>query len=100
MALARTRSRLAQNRLMPVVASLVVAAVMVAGVALRVDLAPRVEADFFFAPGDPQLEASRELAERYPAGETLIVRASASDTESPAYVARVEALGRALDSDG
>lgn len=98
MALARTRSRLAQNRVMPVVASLVVAAVMVAGVALRVDLAPRVEADFFFAPGDPQLEASRELAERYPAGETLIVRASASDTESPAYVARVEALGRALDS--
>ncbi len=98
MALARTRSRLAQNRVMPVVASLVVAAVLVAGVALRVDLAPRVEADFFFAPGDPQLEASRELAERYPAGETLIVRAAASDTESPAYVARVEALGRALDS--
>lgn len=98
MALARTRSRLAQNAVMPVVASLVAAAVLVAGVALRVDLAPRVEADFFFAPGGPQLEASRALAERYPAGETLIVRASASDTESPAYVARVEALGRALDS--
>lgn len=98
MALARTRSRLAQNPLTPVAASVVAAAALAAGVALRVDLAPRVEADFFFAPGDPQLQASRELAERYPAGETLIVRAEASDTESPAYVARVAALGRALDS--
>ncbi len=77
---------------------MVVAVALVGGVAFLVDLAPRVEADFFFAPDDPQLRASRALAERYPAGETLIVRAEAPDIDAPGYVARVEALGVALDS--
>lgn len=98
MAPVRTRFRLARNRWTPAAGSVVAATALVTGVALRADLAPRVEADFFFAPGDPQLQASRELAERYPAGETLIVRAAAPDAKAPAYVARLDALGRALDS--
>ena len=79
-------------------ASMVVAAALLAGVALVVDLAPRVEADFFFAPGDPQLRESRELADRYPAGETLIVRAAAPDPTARAYLTRLGALERSLDS--
>ncbi len=79
-------------------ASMVAAAVLLAGVGVAVDLAPRVEADFFFAPGDPQLRESRELAERYPAGETLIVRAGAPDPETRGYLAQLDALGRSLDS--
>ena len=69
------------------------------GVATRVDLAPRVEADFFFAPGDPQLRESRALAARYPGGgaaDAVIVRAAAPDTDSEAYAERVEGLSRTL----
>lgn len=84
-------------RLAPV-ASVVVAATLVAGVALRVDLAPRVEADFFFAPGDPQLRESRELTERYSGGgELVIVRAEAPDVGAALYADRVAALGDALE---
>lgn len=79
--------------------TLAVAALLGWGVATRVDLAPRVEADFFFAPGDPQLRESRALAARYPGGgaaDAVIVRAAAPDTDSKAYTDRVEGLSRAL----
>lgn len=69
------------------------------GVAAWVDLAPRVEADFFFAPGDPQLRESRELSARYPGagtGDAVIVRAAGPATDSDSYRDRVDALGRAL----
>lgn len=69
------------------------------GVAAWVDLAPRVEADFFFAPGDPQLRESRELIARYPGagtGDAVIVRAAAPATDSESYRDRIDALGRAL----
>lgn len=89
---------MSRNGWIPAAASAGVAAALVAGVVLRVDLAPRVEAEFFFAPDDPQLRASQVLADRYPAAEVLIVRAEAPDTEARAYVDRIAALGRALDS--
>lgn len=74
-----------------------VAVALVAGVAVRVDLAPRVEADFFFAPGDPQLRESQELTERYSGGgELVIVRAEAADAGAAAYRDRVAELGEAL----
>lgn len=69
------------------------------GVAAWVDLVPRVEADFFFAPGDPQLRESQALSARYPGGgaaEAVIVRAAAPDTDAEEYEDRVEALSRAL----
>ena len=81
----------------PPLATVVVAAALLAGVAFRVDLSPHVEAEFFFAPGDPQLRESRELAERYPAGgELVIVRAEAPEVGAAAYEDRVAALGSAL----
>lgn len=97
-------SRVVRSKWCPPLATVAVAAALVAGVFLRVDLAPRVEADFFFAPGDPQLRESRELAERYPGGgELVIVRAEAPDVGSAGYdvgsagyEARVDSLGDAL----
>ena len=84
-------------RWVPPLATVAVAAALVAGVAARVDLAPRVEADFFFAPGDPQLRESQELTERYSGGgELVIVRAEAADVGAPAYRDRVAELGEAL----
>lgn len=96
--------RVVRSQWGPPLATVAFAAVLVAGVLLRVDLAPRVEADFFFAPGDPQLRESRELAERYPGGgELVIVRAEAPDVGSAGYEvgsagyeARVDSLGDAL----
>ena len=96
--------RVVRSQWGPPLATVAVAAALVAGVFLRVDLAPRVEADFFFAPGDPQLRESRELAERYPGGgELVIVRAEAPDVGSAGYEvgsagyeARVDSLGDAL----
>ena len=76
-----------------------VAAFLGCGVFAWVDLAPRVEADFFFAPGDPQLRESQELSARYPgagAGDAVIVRAGGSAAESESYRKRIEALSHAL----
>lgn len=75
--------------------------VLAAGVLLRVDLAPHVQADFFFAPDDPQLEESRALAARYGgSGELVIVRAESAGTgspDSPAYLERLADLAGALE---
>lgn len=90
-------SRVVRSQWGPPLATVLVAAALVAGVLYQVDLDPRVEADFFFAPGDPQLRESQELAERYPGGgELVIVRAEAPDVESAGYLGRVADLGDAL----
>ncbi len=52
------------------------AALGLAAVAFVVDLSPRVESDFFFAVDDPQMRASRDVAEAFPSGAQLILRVS------------------------
>ncbi len=52
------------------------AALGLAAVAFVVDLSPRVESDFFFAADDPQMRASRDVAEAFPSGAQLILRVS------------------------
>ncbi len=83
------------HRAAPFVA-MAVGAILVAGVIFRVDLDPRVEADFFFAPDDPQVAAETALRERYPSGEAVIVRVESSDVESAGYVSRIGAFGEEL----
>lgn len=72
------------------------------GVALWVDLAPKVEAEFFFSEDDPQLQASLALDETYPSPPQIILRvAGAAETaaaSSPGYRDRIEALTEALAS--
>ncbi len=80
------------------IATGVVAFGLAIGVATGVDLTPHVEADFFFAPGDPQLRESRALEARYPAGELLIVRAQSSDITAESYETRVVDLHAALNA--
>ena len=71
---------------------------MVGGVAVAswVDLAPKVETDFFFAEDDPQLQASRDIAERFPSSPQVILRAADLTADSEAYEARIEALTQEL----
>jgi len=52
------------------------AALGLAAVAFVVDLSPRVESNFFFAANDPQMRASRDVAEAFPSGAQLILRVS------------------------
>ncbi len=72
----------------------------VVGVAFFVDLAPKVEAEFFFSEDDPQLQASLALDETYPSPPQIILRAEgtagSSAASSPAYRDRIEALTGAL----
>lgn len=69
---------------------LFLAALCVAAVLLGVDLAPRVESDFFFSTDDPQLQASEAIAERFPSRPQLILRAAGA-VRSPEYA---EAVGK------
>lgn len=61
-----------------------------------VDLAPRVESDFFFSPDDPQLQTTRQIAGEFPGGQQILVRAEAPDIGAPAYADRVEELTGSL----
>jgi hypothetical protein len=74
----------------------VLAVLGVVVVALFVDVSPRVEGDFFFADDDPQMQASREVAERFPASAQVILRVEDLAADSAAYRARVEALAEEL----
>lgn len=70
-------------------------------VALWVDLTPQVEADFFFAPDDPQLRESRALEARFPTGDMVIVRiadsAGVADTFLPALTDSLRAIPGVLN---
>lgn len=85
------------------VGSIVLAVLAAAAVAQWVDLIPRVEGEFFFADDDPQLEASRQIQERFRLGDQVILRirdteASAEDpaAERDATLDRLSALSDAL----
>ncbi|MCB1034812.1 MAG: MMPL family transporter [Acidobacteria bacterium] len=60
-----------------------------------VDLAPRVEPDFFFASDDPQLAASAAIEALFPGSPQILVRA-AGDVEDPAYLESLAGLTEAL----
>jgi len=61
-------------------------------VARFVDLAPRVEGDFFFAADDPQMRASQAVAERFPSSPQIILRVADLAADTAAYRVRVAAL--------
>jgi predicted RND superfamily exporter protein len=77
-------------------ASLALAAVAVVSVALFVDLSPRVEGEFFFAADDPQMQASRRVAEDFPAGSQVILRVEDLVGDADAYRDRIERLTASL----
>lgn len=101
------------------VAGVALAIVVVFAVVVLVDLTPRVEGDFFFAEDDPQMQASREVAQLFPSSDQVILRVadvradpvdganavdavdavdgpdSAGDLD-PVYLARVAALTETL----
>ena len=68
-------------------------------VLFRVDLAPRVESDFFFSSEDPAFQASRRIAELFPSQAQLIVSAQGADVSDPEYVDRIGRLTDALSAD-
>lgn len=81
---------------------LILAVASVFGVLAWVDLSPRVEADFFFSEGDPQLAASVEIDHRFPSPPQVIIRvasagsAGAAGLGSDAYRSSVRELSREL----
>ncbi len=68
-------------------------------VLFRVDLAPRVESDFFFSPEDPAFQASRQISEIFPAQPQLIASAQGQDIQDPEYLERIQQLTAALVAD-
>ncbi len=75
------------------------AMVVIVGAAMlaTVDLAPRVEPDFFFASDDPQLAASREIGRLFPGRPQILVDA-AGEIASLAYLERLEGLSAAFEA--
>jgi predicted RND superfamily exporter protein len=61
-------------------------------VALFVDVAPRVEGDFFFAEDDPQMVASRAVSESFPGGDQVLLRVEDLANDAVAYGDRIGAL--------
>jgi len=65
-------------------------------VARFVDLSPKVEGDFFFADDDPQMVASRQVAERFPGGAQILLRVQDLEGDTAAYRERVASLAADL----
>jgi predicted RND superfamily exporter protein len=72
------------------------AVVGVLWVARFVDVAPRVEGDFFFAEDDPQMQASQAVAARFPSNPQVILRVEDLADDTAAYRTRVGALATDL----
>jgi predicted RND superfamily exporter protein len=72
------------------------AAAALAVVIAFVDVEPRVEADFFFSEGDPQLQASRQIEERFVTGRRVILRVADGGLGPDVYRERIGAMTRAL----
>ena len=68
----------------------------VLAVTLFADISPKVEGDFFFAEDDPQVRASRDVAERFPAGSQIILRVADLGDDDAAHRGRIAALTRDL----
>lgn len=68
----------------------------VIGIALWGNLAPEVEAEFFFSEDDPQLRASLALDGTYPSPPQIILRVASPDTRAPEYRTRIGELTAAL----
>ncbi len=76
----------------------VAAAAAILGVAIViawVDLAPRVEPDFFFSADDPQFRATEAISNRFPSAAQIIIRAG-GDVAAPDYRAAIRELSDAV----
>jgi predicted RND superfamily exporter protein len=67
-----------------------VAVAVVLALITRLDLSPRVEADFFFATDDPQLRTSAAIDELFPSSPQMLVFLAGD----PAATSYAEAVGR------
>src|SRR5437762_14324015 len=67
-------------------------------VAAFVDLKPQVDEHFFFSSSDPQLQESKKIDERFPAGSQLILSVSSPDISSARYLERLRPLTDPIES--
>ncbi len=82
-------------RLTPVLACLLVTALIGTAFVRSVDLTPKVDEAFFFSPKDPELKVDREILAIFPESPQKII-AAGGDIPAPAYGDRVRTLSDAL----
>ncbi|UCG86608.1 MAG: MMPL family transporter [Gemmatimonadota bacterium] len=70
------------------------AAVLV--VLVWIDLSPRVESDFFFSRDDPQLRALRDMEQRFPSPEQILLRVAGPDIGAEGYLTSLSNLSADL----
>ncbi len=85
------------HRLYPA-ATIALLLALLAGVFLLVDPRASVEEDFFFAPDDPQLEELREIRERYPSGDQIVLRLRLDEPSGERLLQETASLERALEA--
>lgn len=73
-------------------AALVLSAALGIVLFARVDLAPRVEADFFFATDDPQLRQARRIEQQFASAPQIFVAARSERLFSHQYLQRIRTL--------
>jgi predicted RND superfamily exporter protein len=74
------------------------AVILFALVATSVDLSPRVDANFFFSSTDAKFQESKQIEQRFPAGDHLIVSVSSPQISSLAYLDRLDELTQKIKS--
>lgn len=71
------------------------AALLLAAVALRVDMSPKVESDFFFSSTDPQLEATETIEKIFPSSPQILIQAKGT-MQRASYLERLGELSTEL----
>ncbi len=61
-----------------------------------VDLTPQVGSDFFFSTEDPQLQASRQINDLFPAADQILIRAVGEDIYGAEYLDKLRQLSEEL----
>lgn len=88
------RTALALRRALIPLTVLVLGALVL--VATRVELAPEVSPDFFFASDDPALASTQRIEQSFPTAEQLYLAARVADPLAAETIERIEALSASL----
>src|SRR3954452_17266501 len=67
-------------------------------VAVFVDLKPVVDENFFFSTGDPGVQQSKKIEQRFPSQPQLILTAGSSDITSAGYLSRIQRLTQKIQT--
>jgi uncharacterized protein len=79
---------------------LVITGVLFGLVTTFVDLKPVVDENFFFSTGDPGIQQTKKIEQRFPSQPEVILAVSSRDISSPRYLGRIQKLTQRVHTIG